>query len=83
MNSVVQQSENFSCLEVFYYNKMAKEKACKNCKMVYEGTSCPNCQSTDSVEGFKGKISVIDPEQSEIAKHAGIKGKGVFAVRLR
>ena len=61
----------------------SKEKACKHCKMVYEGTSCPNCQSTDSVDGFKGKISVLNPEQSEIAQHVGIKGKGVFALRLR
>lgn len=62
---------------------MAKEKACKNCKMIYEGSSCPNCQHTESVDGFKGKITVIDPENSEIAKNIGIKGKGVFAVRLR
>ena len=51
--------------------------------MVYEGSSCPNCQSTDSADSFKGKITVIDPENSEIAKNIGIKGKGVFAVRLR
>ena len=62
---------------------MAKEKACKNCKMVYEGVSCPNCQHTESVDSFKGKITVVDPENSEIAKNLGIKGKGVFAVRLR
>ena len=62
---------------------MAKEKACKHCKMIYEGNSCPNCQSTDSVDGFKGKISVVNSEQSEIAQHLGIKGKGVFALRLR
>ena len=60
-----------------------KEKACKNCKMVYEGSSCPNCQSTDGVEGFKGKVTVVDPENSEIAKQLGVKGKGVYAIRLR
>jgi len=51
--------------------------------MIYEGNSCPNCQSTDNVEGFKGKVTVIDAENSEIAKHLGVKGKGVFAIRLR
>ncbi len=60
-----------------------KEKACKNCKMVYESNSCPNCQNTDHVEGFKGKITIVDPENSEIAKQLNIKGKGVFAIRLR
>lgn len=62
---------------------MAKEKACKNCKTIYEGVSCPNCQHTENIDSFKGKITVVDPENSEIAKHLGIKGKGVFAVRLR
>ncbi|MEK6846726.1 MAG: transcription elongation factor subunit Spt4 [Nanoarchaeota archaeon] len=60
-----------------------KEKACKNCKMIYEGNSCPSCQSTDNVEGFKGKVTIVDPENSEIAKQLGVKGKGVYAIRLR
>ena len=51
--------------------------------MIYEGTSCPNCQSTDSVDSFKGKVTVLDAENSEIAKSVGVKGKGVFALRLR
>ncbi len=62
---------------------MAKEKACKNCKMIYEGASCPSCQGKENVDSFKGKITVIDPENSEIAKNLGLKSKGVFAVRLR
>ena len=62
---------------------MAKEKACKNCRMIYEGVCCPNCQHTDGSDSFKGKVTVINPENSEIAKNLGIKGKGVFAVRLR
>jgi len=61
----------------------SKEKACKHCRMIYEGTSCPSCQSAENVEGFKGKITIINPEQSEIAKNLGLKGKGVFALRLR
>jgi DNA-directed RNA polymerase subunit E" len=61
----------------------SKEKACKHCKMIYEGSSCPNCQSTDSIDSFKGKVTVLNVENSEIAKSAGIKGKGVFALRLR
>ncbi|MEK6792269.1 MAG: transcription elongation factor subunit Spt4 [Nanoarchaeota archaeon] len=60
-----------------------KEKACKHCRMIYEGASCPSCQSAESVEGFKGKITIINPEQSEIAKNLGLKAKGVFALRLR
>ena len=62
---------------------MGKEKACKNCRMIYEGVSCPSCQHTENVEGFKGKITILDPENSEIAKNLALKGKGVYAVRLR
>lgn len=59
------------------------QKACKNCRTVYEGSSCPICSSKESVESFKGKISVIDPEHSELASKIGLKEKGVFAIRLR
>ncbi len=59
------------------------EKACKKCRAVYEGAKCPICESTESVDTFKGKISVLDPEQSEVAKELNIKKKGKFAIRLR
>lgn len=62
---------------------MAKEKACKECRIIYEGSKCPACGSTESTDRFKGKISVIRPEESEIAKNLGITKKGIFAARLR
>jgi len=62
---------------------MAKEKACKECKTVYEGAKCPKCGSSEGVDGFKGKIAVLNPEESEIAKELSIKEKGIFATRLR
>ena len=62
---------------------MAKEKACKNCRMIYEGSKCPNCAGTEGVDTFKGKVTVVNPENSEIAKNLSLKTKGMFAVRLR
>ena len=62
---------------------MGKEKACRQCRTVYEGTKCPNCGSTESIDSFKGKIVVLNPEESEIAKELGIDKKGTFAARLR
>ena len=64
-------------------DKMAKEKACKQCKSIYEGSKCPACGSSESVDSFKGKVVVLNPEKSEIAKNLGINEKGVFAIRLR
>lgn len=60
---------------------MANQKACKNCKMIVDGNSCPNCGSTELAESFKGRVAVLDPEQSEIAKNLKITKKGNFAVR--
>jgi len=62
---------------------MAKEKACKNCKRVVEsGNKCPNCGSEELADSFKGKVTVLNPEQSEIAKNLNIKNKGTYAIKL-
>lgn len=62
---------------------MAKQKACKICNRIYEGEKCPSCDSKESTESFKGKIVVLDPEKSEIAKRLNIKEKGNFAIKTR
>lgn len=62
---------------------MAKEKACRGCRKIYEGSKCPSCGSSDSIDNFKGKIFVLNTEKSEIAKKLGIDKKGEFATRLR
>jgi len=61
-----------------------KEKACKICKKIYEeGDKCPNCESKESTDSFKGRIHVLNPEKSEIAQKLNITGKGEFAVKTR
>ena len=64
---------------------MAKEKACKQCRAVYTGTKCTKCgaSSSESTDGFKGKVYVLDPEESELAKNLKIDSKGAFAIKLR
>ena len=63
---------------------MAKPKACKICKKIYEtGDKCPNCESKESAENFKGRVVIINPEKSEIAKKLNIKEKGNFAIKTR
>ncbi len=63
---------------------MAKTKACKLCKVVYEGReSCPNCGAKEYTESFKGRIQVLDPEKSEFAKKLNINKKGNFAIKTR
>ncbi len=60
---------------------MAKQKACKKCKTIYSGLKCPRCGSEEASENFKGKITILNPEQSEIAQKLKIKDKGEYAIK--
>ena len=61
---------------------MAKEKACKKCKTVFEsGNKCPKCGSEEITDSHKGKIVIINPEESEIAKNLNFKDKGEYAIK--
>lgn len=62
---------------------MPKSKACKICKTIHETTKCPNCDSRETIDNFKGRIIVLNPEKSEIAKNIDIKQKGTFAIKTR
>lgn len=62
---------------------MATQKACRKCKTVFEGANkCPKCGSDEISDAFKGKVLIINPEQSEIAKNLNIKEKGTYAVKV-
>jgi len=61
---------------------MTKEKACKNCNRIYEGDVCPNCGRKETSETFKGKVEIINPEKSEIAKELKITKPGLYAVKI-
>ena len=63
--------------------KMASHKVCKQCKTIIEsGSKCPECGSTEVGDSFKGRVAVINPEQSEIAKNLKLTKKGVYALRV-
>lgn len=58
-------------------------KACKKCKtVVNEGAKCPACGSEELVDSYKGKLIVLRPEESEIAKNVKITKKGTYAIKL-
>lgn len=58
------------------------KKVCKNCKVFVDGEKCPICNSANLVENWKGRVIVLDPEKSEIAKKLDIKKKGVYAIKI-
>lgn len=59
-----------------------KEKACKNCRLIYEGNICPSCGKKEVSDSFKGKVEIIDPEKSEMAQKLEVNKKGVYAIKL-
>ncbi len=61
---------------------MAKEKACKNCKLIYEGDKCPHCDKKDTSDTFKGKVEIVNPEKSELAKELKVSKTGLYAIKL-
>ena len=61
---------------------MAKEKVCKSCRAVFEGTKCPNCGSEDLAGSYKGKVVILNPKESEIAKNLKIEKKGTYAIKI-
>ena len=62
--------------------KMASQKACKQCKAIFEGAKCPQCGSAEFVDTFKGRLIVLNPDTSEISKNLKINKKGAFAIKL-
>jgi DNA-directed RNA polymerase subunit E" len=60
-----------------------KKKACKSCKIFVEGPECPICKGKKFSTNWQGRIYIIDPEKSDIAKKIGIKVKGEYAIKVK
>ena len=61
---------------------MAK-KVCKKCKVFVEGANCPICNGTDLTETWKGKVIILNNENSVIAKKMNIKKNGTYAIKIK
>jgi len=60
-----------------------KEKACLNCKAIYEGDKCPMCGQTPANDSFKGRIHVFNAEKSELANKLNIHKEGEFTIKTK
>jgi len=49
--------------------------------MVFEGTRCPNCDSIEHSESWKGRVVILNPEKSEIADKLKIRKQGTYAIK--
>ena len=59
-----------------------KKKACKRCRMFFEGTECPSCKSNQFTTNWKGRLFILSDESS-IAKRVGITANGEYAIKVR
>lgn len=59
-----------------------KKKACKKCKMLYTAEECPACKSAQFVLNWKGRIAVIDPKVSDVAKKIGANDSAEYAIKV-
>ncbi|MBW2992970.1 DNA-directed RNA polymerase subunit E'' [Candidatus Woesearchaeota archaeon] len=60
-----------------------KKKACKKCKIFVTGNECPICHGNKFSTNWQGRIYILDPEKSDIAKKMEITIKGEYAIKVR
>jgi len=46
------------------------------------GETCPVCKIDRLADNWKGKITILDPEKSFLAKKLGITAPGEYALRI-
>ena len=59
------------------------ERACRSCKFITKGNTCPNCGGASLSDDWIGYVVVLDPENSEIAKRLKITNPGKYALKVR
>ncbi|TAL51874.1 MAG: DNA-directed RNA polymerase subunit E'' [Nanoarchaeota archaeon] len=60
-----------------------KKKICKNCRRFVEGDACEACGGTQFTNSYQGRIAIIDPAKSKVAKRSGIDKEGEYAIKIR
>lgn len=60
-----------------------KEKACRNCNLLTEANTCPNCGGASLSNDWTGYVVVLEPDNSEIAKRLNITKPGKYALKVR
>ena len=59
------------------------KKACKTCKIFIDGDVCPLCKRDQSTTSWQGRIVVVNPNESFIAKQMGLTAEGEYAIKVR
>ncbi len=62
---------------------MGTKKACKKCKIFFEGELCPICKKNSVSTNWQGRIFVLDANKSTIAKKINVEVKGEYAIKVK
>ncbi len=59
------------------------KKACKQCRALTDGGMCPVCKNTDFANSWNGRIILLDPSNSAIAKRLSVNAAAEYAIKTR
>ena len=59
------------------------KKACRQCRALVEGGSCPVCSNSDFATSWNGRITILNQEKSAIAKRLALTKNGDYAIKVR
>lgn len=59
------------------------KKVCLKCKLFVDGNKCPICNGNQFSDNWKGRIFIMDPNKSEIAKKISVTAKGEYAIKVK
>lgn len=62
---------------------MVLDKACRKCKRIVKGATCPACNVADFTRTWKGILVVNDPNESEVCQLLGITAPGRYALWVK
>ena len=61
--------------------KKEKIRVCKECGYMTSQNKCPNCESDQFIDKYKGKAVIFDVKKSHVAEKIEAKQKGVYALK--
>jgi len=57
------------------------KRACRQCKRILKGTTCPVCKTSNITTSFQGTIVIFDVN-SDVAKKLGVTAPGKYAIKV-
>ncbi len=59
-----------------------KDRVCRQCSCLTQEDICPNCNSNQFLDKYKGKVVIFDAKRSVVAEKLGLENNGKFALKV-